>query len=415
MPLSRINTASIANNSIIAADILANTITGDKLVANTLANSVFQTGSVENYLNASGNSVTGKNKIINGAMLVDQRYSGSANTPAEAQYVLDRWQGRLSQSGKYTIQKDSSANTVAGFSSSLKVTSTSSYSLGASDYFTVNQRVEGLNWADLRWGTASASPITLSFWVRSSVTGTFGGGFTNSAFNRSYVYTYSIVAADTWEKKTITIPGDTSGTWVSDTGIGTEFWFNIGTGTSYSNTPGSWLAGGYFAPTGASSIVGTSGATWYVTGVQIERGNIATPFEYRQYTTELQLCQRYYETSYNQGNTEQVVPTNVPNSYAFLKTGTNTIAGGSGTAQETMGPFFFKVSKRANPTVTIYSYTTSTTSMASNGWTGSDLAASTGSIGDTYKYGFTVINKSGGNVTTGGYGIIFGFAASAEL
>jgi len=251
--------------------------------------------------------------------------------------------------------------------------------------------------------------------VRSSLTGTFGGALANNGGTRTYPFTYTISVANTWEQKSVTIAGDTSGTWLTTNGVGLTLQIGLGVGSTYSGTAGSWAATNYLSATGATSVVGTNGATFYITGVQLEVGSTATSFDYRPYGTELALCQRYHENSYNQGNTSQAVPTNFANSYVFLGSGSNTVGGGTGTAQQTMGPCFFKVQKRASPTVTIYSYATSTTSMAGNGWTGADLAASSGSIGDSYAYGFTVINKSGGNVTTGGYGIIFGFAASAEL
>ena len=154
-------------------------------------------------------------------------------------------------------------------------------------------RVNGYNVADLAWGTANAKTITLSFWVRSSLTGTFGGSIQNSSQGRSYPYTYTISVANTWEQKSITILGDTSGTWLTTNGNGLWLFFNLGTGTTGSGTAGAWSGGNYQSATGATSVVGTSGATFYITGVQLEVGTEATPFEHLQYTTQLQLCQRY--------------------------------------------------------------------------------------------------------------------------
>jgi hypothetical protein len=228
-------------------------------------------------------------------MRVDQRNYGNVVTPTNGSYTLDRWIAYIAQSAKFSVQKDSSANTVAGFSSSMKVTSLSSYSVTSTDEFNINQAIEGLNFADLKWGTSDAAPITLSFWVRSSLTGTFGGCIRAYDISRSYPIAYTIVSANTWEKKTITIPGDTSGTWAGATNSGSTFLtFSLGAGSTLTNTAGAWVAGNYTNSTGATSVVGTSGATWYITGVQLEKGSIATPFEYRQYTTELSLCQRYF-------------------------------------------------------------------------------------------------------------------------
>ena len=343
MPLSRINTNSISDGTVIASDILdgtisssklvASNIAGDRLAANTLANSVFQTGSVENYLNAqSGGALGMRNRIINGAMVIDQRNSGAAVTPADSAFTLDRWSVQASQSSKFTVQQDSSANTVAGFSSSLKVTSLSSYSITSGDYFLVTQKIEGNNLKDIQWGTASAAPVTLSFWIRSSLTGTFGVILTNSAENRFYPASYTIVAADTWEKKTITISGDTSGTWLANTSTGIRISFGLGVGSTYSFTAGSWTSSSSYGTSGATSVVGTNGATWYVTGVQVEKGSIATPFEYRQYGTELALCQRYYE---------KVVTGSGSPGNSFLS---GVLTGGNCTHT-----CYFKTTKRANP------------------------------------------------------------------
>jgi hypothetical protein len=233
-----------------------------------------------------------KNRIINGAMVIDQRNNGASVTPIDAQYLLDRYQASLNVASKFSIQRSTTAP--AGFINSLLATSLSSYSIGAGEVTGVVQKVEGLNVADLGWGTASAQTVTLSFWVRSSLTGTFGGSFRNNAANRSYPFSYSISAANTWEQKSITIAGDTSGTWLTDNGVGIQIYFSLGAGTTFSSTAGSWQAGNFISVTGATSVVGTNGATLYITGVQLEEGIVSTPFDFRPYGTELALCQRYY-------------------------------------------------------------------------------------------------------------------------
>ena len=270
------------------------TVSGSNLVANTVANSAFQTGSVENYFNAQGLPI-GRNRIINGAMEIDQRNAGASVTPTtDAQYTLDRWVNYLAQASKITVQQNAgSVTTPAGFTNYLGVTSSSAYSVGASDLFVVSQRVEGLNVADLAWGTANAATVTLSFWVRSSLTGTFGGSLKNSAGTRTYPFSYTISAANTWEKKSVTIAGDTSGTWLTTNGIGIDLNFGLGAGSGFSGTAGSWQAANLVSATGATSVVGTSGATFYITGVQLEQNTSATPFERRLYNQELANCQRY--------------------------------------------------------------------------------------------------------------------------
>jgi hypothetical protein len=241
-----------------------------------------------------------RNRIINGDMRIDQRNAGASVTPTvDGQYgSCDRWNYWLSQASKFSAQQSSTAPT--GFSNSLLITSLSAYSVTGNDYFSVNQKIEGFNFADMMWGTANAQTVTLSFWVRSSLTGTFGGAMTNSAFNRSYPFSYTINAANTWEQKTVTIAGDQSGTWIGATnGVGAIAQFNLGSVASKLGTANTWAGAWYTGSTGATSVVGTSGATFYITGVQLEAGSVASPFERRDYGRELMMCQRYYCKTFN--------------------------------------------------------------------------------------------------------------------
>ena len=255
---------------------------------------VIQTSTSGGILGA-GNASAMKNRIINGAMVIDQRNAGASVTPANGAYTLDRFYFLLSQASKLTCQQNAASVTPpTGFTNYLGVTSSSAYTVGASENFVVVQAIEGFNIADLGWGTANAKTITLSFWVRSSLTGTFGGVITNSTQARSYPYSYTISVANTWEQKTVTIAGDTSGTWLTTNAVGMYVIFGLGVGSTYSGTAGAWAAATYLSATGATSVVGTSGATFYITGVQLEVGSSATGFEYRQYGQELALCQRYY-------------------------------------------------------------------------------------------------------------------------
>lgn len=257
----------------------------------------YGTLNVDKVVNSDGVTSGGlygfKNRIINGAMVIDQRNAGASVTPTNATYAIDRFVNNLTQASKFSVQQSTTAP--AGFSNSMLVTSLSAYSITSTDNFQFEQRVEGFNFADMAWGTASASAVTLSFWVRSSLTGTFGGSLRNNAGDRSYPFTYSISAANTWEQKTVTIVGDTTGTWVGGTnGIAVRVGFSLGTGSTLSGTAGSWASANYLGATGATSVVGTNGATFYITGVQLEKGSTATSFDFRSYGTELQLCQRYY-------------------------------------------------------------------------------------------------------------------------
>ena len=238
-----------------------------------------------------------KNRIINGDMRIDQRNAGASVsvTTSSATYTLDRWdcRGETSQ-GVYTVQQSSTAPT--GFNKSLLVTvTTADSSLGATDNYYLRQAIEGFNIADLGWGAASASTVTLSFWVRSSLTGTFGGSITNGATaTRAYGFTYAITAANTWEQKTITIAGDTTGTWNTDNSGAMAINFSLGANADRQTTANVWSANSTASGAiGEGSIIGTNGATLYITGVQLEVGSTATPFERRLYGTELALCQRY--------------------------------------------------------------------------------------------------------------------------
>jgi hypothetical protein len=272
-----------------------------------------------------------RNRIINGAMVIDQRSAGALYTPtggAITYGAIDRYSYAASQASKFTVQQNAGSVTPPnGFKNYLGITSLSAYSVGASEQFNILQVVEGFNIADLGFGTADAKTVTLSFWVRSSLTGTFGGVLNNEGKARSYPFTYTISSANTWTQISVTIAGDTTGTWNSTNGAGLYVTFGLGNGSTVSGTAGSWSANQYFGATGATSVVGTNGATFYITGVQLEVGTQATSFEYRQYTNEFQLCQRY-----------------------CLKTPVNTavcaVAGGYGSAQ-------YPVTMRTAPTITL--------------------------------------------------------------
>ena len=236
-----------------------------------------------------------RNRIINGAMVIDQRNAGASVMANDGVYSVDRFMFGASQTSKGTVQQNAGAVTPpVGFSNYYGFTSSSAYSILSTDFFAVSHKIEGNNIADFAWGTANAATITMSFWVRSSLTGTFGGALENSANDRCYPFSYTISAANTWEQKTLTIAGDTSGTWLTTTGLGIAIRWGLGVGSTRSGTAGAWGSTRYFSATGAVSVVGTNAATWYVTGVQLEKGSTATAFDYRPYGTELALCQRYY-------------------------------------------------------------------------------------------------------------------------
>ena len=238
-----------------------------------------------------------KNRIINGAMVIDQRNAGASVTPTANQYTLDRWFFYVTQASKITTQQNQGSVTPpAGFSNYLGITSSSAYTPVTGDNFLVAQYIEANNVSDLAWGTANAKTVTISFWVRSSLTGNFGLVVQNApSYNYSYPILYTISSANTWEQKTITIPAPTAGTWAtSGSGIGMSLIFSVGIGTTYAGTSGAWAAANYNGVTGQTNVVATNGATFYITGVQLEQNTSATPFERRLYNQELANCQRYY-------------------------------------------------------------------------------------------------------------------------
>lgn len=241
-----------------------------------------------------------RNRIINGDMSISQRSGeiGTGNDLTEYNYgvgtgyVLDRWQGATTVANNLAIGKSTTAP--SGYTYSLRARAQTGSAIGVSSYFSVIQSIEGLNVADLAFGTAAAKTVSVSFWVRCSIAGTHSGSLRNSANDRSYPFTYNINSTDTWEYKSVTIPGDTSGTWLKNFNVGIQLVFDLGSGSNFRGTAGSWSGNNYVGVTGAVSPMATSGATWFLTGVQFEEGPTSTPFEVRGYANELRLCQRYY-------------------------------------------------------------------------------------------------------------------------
>jgi hypothetical protein len=241
------------------------------------------------------NPVNFRNRIINGNMQIDQRNAGASVTlDASGVYPVDRFRCVESTDGGMTGEQVQDAPT--NFTDSLKITTTTADgTLAATQFCSVDQFIEGYNVADLNWGTANAKSVTLSFYVKSSLTGTFGGCLINSADNRSYVFTYSISLASTWEYKTITIEGDTSGTWLTNNGRGIGVRFGLGVGSTYSGTADTWTGSLLLSATGAVSVIGTLNATWQITGVQLEAGEQASGFEFMPIDVNLGRCLRYYQ------------------------------------------------------------------------------------------------------------------------
>jgi hypothetical protein len=262
-------------------------------------------------------------------MVIDQRNAGASVTAStDGTFGVDRFRFFASGGGAFTAQRSTTAP--AGFSNSTLITvTTADSSIAAGDYYSFSQIIEGFNTADFAWGTASAAPITISFWVISSVTGTFSGSIRNADVTRSYAFTYSISSANTWEHKTVTIAGDTSGTWVTNNGAGLLCGWSLGHGTT--TTAGVWTAGNFNAATGQTNLIATNGATFNVTGLQLEKGSTATSFDYRPYGTELALCERYYIEKTSSANLQGFIPSGLSERQFYV---------------------YFKQTMRAAPTVT---------------------------------------------------------------
>ena len=273
-----------------------------------------------------------KNRIINGGMQIAQR--GTSSTPTSSgTFTCDRFI-LFATSGTAAVTQSTSAP--AGFTNSTLWTQTSAGTRNTGDYFEIGQRIEGLNLSDLGYGTANAKTVTLSFWVQSSLTGTYALAFqTASGSGSTYVTTYTISAANTWQQITLTIPGATSGTWLTNNSIGMSVWWDLGSGATYqTSTLNTWQYSTSNALTTSTQVNfgQTSGATFYLTGVQLEVGTQATSFDYRPYGTELALCQRYLPCINTSANTDPIGP-------AYVYSTTNAI-----------GMFSFLVQARVPPT-----------------------------------------------------------------
>ena len=366
---------------------------------------VIQTSTSGGILGA-GNASIMKNRIINGAMVIDQRNAGASVTPTvDGQYTLDRFAFGLSQASKFSIQQTTTAPT--GFVNSLKATVLSAVTVGSSDYFFLLQSIEGYNVADLGWGTANAKTVTLSFQVYSSLTGTFGGAIynQNNGAPRSYPFTYTISSANTWTSISVTIAGDTSGTWATTNGAGMTVRFGLGAGSSLSGTAGTWAGSNLVSATGATSVVGTNGATFYITGVQLEVGSSATGFEYRMYGTELANCQRYY----------------------WKRTYYYALNGGIGLLQAYTGSnangVFLQLTNEFRATPTLVTYPAYGNLYMANANASGSPTTSSGSYTPSYSAGgiYWDIARSGGGLTAGNAVYIYAptvdatFALSAEL
>lgn len=274
----------------------------------------------------------GRNLLYNGAMQVAQRGTSKTGITSTGYYTADRWRTLASGAGTWTQTVEADGPTGSGFTKSLKMECTSANaSLDAGDYVIIEQRLEGQDLQALKKGTSSAESITLSFWVKSNVTGTYVVQFGDLDNSRAIAATYTVSSSGTWEKKTITFAGDTTGAFDNDNAASLymRHWLTAG-----SNFTSGSLATSWQSTTDANLAVGQVNASastsnyWQITGVQLEAGTVATAFEHKAYGTELAECQRYYEVG---GLSSYVVVTSIAGTYPSRG---------------------FAVEKRAAPTVT---------------------------------------------------------------
>jgi hypothetical protein len=357
-----------------------------------------------------------KNRIINGDMRIDQRNAGAqlSNTTS-SQYNIDRWHTFNTQNGKFTVQQNAGSVTPpAGFTNYLGITS-NAYTMGSGDFFGVAQIIEGYNFADLNWGSANAKTVTVSFWVRSSLTGTFSTGFQNAGgiFTN---YTYTINSANTWEYKTITVVPPTTGTWNTTNGTALQLYWSLGGGSTYvGGTVGTWASTTpfYIQPAGCTNIIGTNGTTFYITGVQLEVGATATQFDRRSFGTELSLCQRYFQSSFPLGT----APANGVASCGFQSSVTAYTTTDGWTAWT---PFLVKM--RATPTIVLYRANTGSTDGqwstygAGGGWI-SFASYSLNGNSPVAGSGFNITGNKASAVFTAGYSYLIdgNWKAESEL
>ena len=333
MPLSRISSPSIQNFSVEAQD--------------------FANNSIETYTSSSGRPLTNRNLVINGAMQIAQRNTSVTGITTNGYYTADRWATIFSSAGTWTMNVESSGPANTEFRSSANVIcTTADSSLAAGDFFIFQQRIEGQNVQGIKKGTSAAESLTVSFYVKSSNTGTYICEFQDVDNTRHISKSYTINAANTWEKKTITVPPDTTGQFDNDNATSLQLLFWLAAGTDWSS--GTLNSSAWASNTNANRAVGQlnlanlSGNYWAVTGIQLETGTVATPFEMRNIGQELALCQRYFEKSY---------PASVVPGASGFTTGFISTCSSGNAPTEASGARFI-IPKRASPTVVVYNAVT---------------------------------------------------------
>ena len=243
---------------------------------------------------ADAGGLTGRSMLINGAFQIWQRGTSAITVSGDDDFTADRFKGWANGGGTFTVEQSTDVpNNEFEFSAKLTNTATDS-SVAAGDDYRWATDIEGYNVSPLAYGSSDAKKATLSFWVKSSLAGTYCGAFYSTTASRHYIYEYTISSADTWEYKTITIDGDTTGSWNRTNGNGLRIYWGFGSGSDVQGTADAWAAGEKWETTNQAAWIGSASATFFITGIKLEVGQTATPFEHRSYGDELARCQRYY-------------------------------------------------------------------------------------------------------------------------
>ncbi len=354
-----------------------------------------------------------KNRLINGAMIINQRVFTSSTTATT--YPYDQWTYEKNAStGTFTCS--TSTDAPPGFTNSIQLTTTTGMSsVGAAEFVQIGNYIEGFNIYDFQWGGSSAVPVVLSFWFKASQTGTYAASIANTDGSYVFAGTFTVISSGVWEYKTISITGALAGTWNTNNSIGIGLRIGLAYGSTYTTgvTNNAWKAGSGFAgllPTTTNNSATTTGAYVKLAGVQLEKGLNATSFDYRPYATELVLCQRYYQTSYPQGvaaGTASYVGPALPATVAVAA----STAGNSGT-----GALGFKVSMRAAPVITLYTYDGTVNAVIKNSAT--NRTGVTGVAGSALAEGFVqyiAFNNSSTTPIAATDTLSFNWTANAQL
>jgi hypothetical protein len=403
------NTQTLTNKTLTGA-VMDGTL--GATTPSTVAATTLSASGASTFPNSAPSVIGGlgfRNRVINGDMRIDQRNEGasvSVSTGGQP-YGVDRWNGQgTAAAGVFSLQR-STSTPPAGFTNFTRITTTTAdASPAAGSVYNFRHQIEGNNLQDFQFGAATAKTVTISFWVRSSLTGTFSGAFANNAFNRGYPFTYAISVANTWEQKSIAIAGDTTGTWLTDNGIGLRVYFDLGSGSNFRGTAGAWAASGLIGATSAVRVISTVSATFDLTGVQLEVGNAATEFERRPFGQELALCQRYYATSIETGKIVTDFATINANGLGGI-VGFSTAANG-----DLFVPIRFPVSMRSNPTLTVYSGANRTAGSVRDMTTGTDVTGFSNGGATSNNQGISYIT---GSTLTANRAYGFHYVASAEF